>query len=131
MTFQVQDTVYKRRIFLFVGSRVAFEKHLTETWGQKASKGLCKDACGQMWDFYVPSLVYEGVKARVYYLWCARFNGTPEDIGTLAHEAFHIATTILEDLGVDTGDKEGSESVAYYMESIFVQCLTHLQENQT
>lgn len=127
MTFQVQDTVYKRRIFLFLGTRNDFVKHLTETWGQKHAKGVLKDACGMMWNFYVPSTEYEGVKTQIYYLWAVRFNGTPSDIGTIAHESFHIATTILEDLGVDTTDKEGAESVAYYMETIFVQCLTHLK----
>lgn len=126
MTFQVKDTVFGRRIFLFVGTREAFVKHLTEAWAGQCKKKIPKDARGMMLWFFVKSK-FAGVKTRVYYLWSVEFNGTPDDIGTLAHEAFHIATTVLEDLGVDTSDVEGSESVAYYMESIFVQCLTHLK----
>lgn len=122
---QLADTVYGRKIFLFIGTRQEFVFHLSEVWGKHASKGICKDACGQMHWFRVPS-EYEGVKSRVYYLWSLRFNGSVKDIGTLAHEAFHVATTILCDLGVDTNDTDGSESVAYYMESIFTQSLEAL-----
>jgi len=126
MTFQVQDSVYRRRIFLFVGTRDDFVKHLMETWGATATKKIPKDARGMMHWFFVKSK-HPGVKTRVYYLWSVEFNNTSDDCGTLAHEAFHIATTVMEDLGVDTSDVEGSESVAYYMETIFVQCLTHLR----
>lgn len=124
--FQVQDTVFKRRIFLFVGTREVFVKHLTEAWGGQCKKKVPKDARGMMLWFPVKS-TFTGVKTRVYYLWSCQFDNTTDDIGTLAHEAFHIATTVMEDLGVDTSDVEGSEGVAYYMETIFVQCLTHLR----
>lgn len=123
---QLVDTVYSRQIHLFVGTRQEFLTHLEEKWGKHATKGICKDACGQMHWFKAPSK-YEGVKSRIYYLWSVQFNNTPNDIGTLAHEAFHIATTILCDLGVDTTAVDGSESVAYYMESIFTQSLTLLK----
>lgn len=126
MAFQVKDTVFRRRIFLFVGTREEFVKHLIETWGRECAKKIPKDARGMMHWFSVKSK-HPGVKTRVYYLWSVEFNNSPDDCGTLAHEAFHIATTVMEDLGVDTSDVEGSEGVAYYMESIFVQCLTHLR----
>jgi len=122
--------VYNRQIHLFVGSRAELIAHLTEKWGKHSAKRIAKDACGQMVWFKAPSK-YEGVKTRIYYLWTVQFNNTPNDIGTLAHEAFHIATTILCDLGVDTNDVDGSESVAYYMESIFVQSLTELLSVRT
>ena len=127
---QLQDSVYLRRIFLFLGNRTEFLAHLAEKWGENAPKDLYQDAVGGAEYFQVPSSTHEGITARVYYLWTYTFNNTPRDIGTLAHESFHIAVTILKDLMVETNDgNQGSESVAYYMESILTQSLTLLLED--
>lgn len=108
---------------MFIGSRSELKAHLKELWpGGKAVKAVAsEDVLGQMfhfrWEFA------RGVKTRVYYIWSVKFDDSEEDIGTLAHEAFHVACEILNDLGVDTSDSDGSESIAYYFESIFMQSL--------
>ncbi len=119
----IEDNVYRRRIYMFIGSRSELKAHLKELWpGGKAVKAVAsEDVLGQMfhfrWEFA------RGVKTRVYYIWSVKFDDSEEDIGTLAHEAFHVACEILNDLGVDTSDSDGSESIAYYFESIFMQSL--------
>lgn len=127
MFARLQDTVYLRQIYLFVGPRQEFVAHLTATWGKQAAKGVPKDAIGLSHNFYAPSERVPGMQSRVFYLWVWQFKGTPHDIGTIAHECFHIAVTILEDLGVDTSDREGSESIAYYLDSLVRQCLEQLK----
>ena len=130
MFTQITDSVYGRRVFLFVGARDDFVQHLTEKWGKKAARGIRKDAIGQLQYFDHPSEHYVGVQSRVYYFWLICFHNTPRDIGTLCHEAFHVATTILEDLGVDTTDAQGSEALAYYLNSFVEQSLVFLFEEE-
>lgn len=127
---QLEDSVYQRKIFLFVGTRAEFVQHVKERWNKNLAKEIGKDTVGQMGYFSIPSEVYVGVLSRVYYLWSLKFANTPRDIGTLAHESFHMASTILCDLGVTVTDPNGSEAVAYYMESVFQQCLCFLFEEE-
>ncbi|MCL4838892.1 MAG: hypothetical protein KJ058_13110 [Thermoanaerobaculia bacterium] len=126
----LQDNVYRRRIYAFMGTRAELKDHLRVTWpGEKVRKKLCPDALGQM--FHFKHAFVDGVKTRVYYIWSVKFDDSVEDTGTLAHEAFHVAAQILNDLGVDTSDADGSESLAYYFESIFRQTLSFAREHHT
>lgn len=122
MHFVVQDTIFRRRINAFIGTRDELLTHLRTQWNHNGKKEIGTDSLGQMFRFRYEFV--NGVKTWVYYIWSAKFTDSVEDIGTLAHESFHVASLILEDLGVETSETGGSESIAYYFESIFTQTLT-------
>lgn len=129
--------LYGRRVYLFVGTRDELAAHLTEKWGEKAVKGVPRDCVGLAHYFKVEAKdgtdgqYPPGVRSRVYYIWIWRYRGNVEDLGILVHECFHTATAVLSDLGVDTDDADGSESLAYYLDWMFRQCLEALNSRET
>ena len=127
--FRIKDDIYRRRVFVFVGSRKELVDHLTVTWGRGAIRSLAKDAVGMAFHFKAPNPenhVEAQQRSRVYYVWLSCFCGAVEDIGTLAHECFHAATMILDDLGVDTDESDGSEALAYYLDFLVRSALDQL-----
>jgi hypothetical protein len=56
-----------------------------------------------------------------------KWNGTPENHGALAHEAFHIAEFILERCGVIYDMHTRSEAFAYMVGSTVRHVLDHIE----
>lgn len=115
------DTIFLRRVYFFVGNRKEFLAWLAASFGKGATKDIPKDACGLSGYVMAPALHCKGLKSRVCYIWLWCFCDNALDKGTLAHEAFHVATMIMEDLGVDTTDADGAEPVAYYTDALVRQ----------
>lgn len=123
MVYEFVDTIFLRRVFYFVGNRNEFVAYMTKNYGKRAVVGIPKDACGLSGFVKAPALHCQGLVTRVYYIWLWCFCDNPLDNGTLSHEAFHVATMIMEDLGVDTTDADGAEPVAYYTDALVRQFL--------
>lgn len=68
--------------------------------------------------FYVPD---DGGKRRAYFVWFREWNGSPEDIGRLAHEATHHVHNVCRTVGV-----EDEEAYAYYIAWFVEQAVQHL-----
>jgi len=52
-------------------------------------------------------------------IWVKTFKWTIVCQTIMAHELLHCATNVLIRVGVDIGDSEGSEALAYYYEFLF------------
>ena len=125
---ELKDDVYRRRVILAVGSVKELKEMLTRSYGKGAARGIPNDAGGMMHTFkwYSEDFPEMGKKSKVFVIWLLRFTLTPLDISTLAHECFHCASAVLDELGVDTDDSEGSEALAYYLDSLVRRSLIAL-----
>jgi hypothetical protein len=67
-------------------------------------------------------------KQHELYLICLRkFQWTPDDIGTLAHECLHTTASMLRSRGLSF-NKQTEEAYAYLHDSLVRRCLAEMQK---
>ncbi len=126
---RIEDNIYNRKVWLIIADRKEFSAHMAGVTKKKVYR-VGKDQVGGMYSVKTQSEIDPSVMTRHWYIWLTRFDNKIYDIGSLVHECFHCATNILEDLGVDTSDAEGSESLAYYLDFLVRESLSRIISNK-
>lgn len=127
MLHQFTDTVYHRRVYLFVGDRATFRAYIKENYGEGAARNVYKDCLGLAFSVKSPSPDDPNVESQVYFVWLTKFDGSPRTVALLAHECYHTAVAVFDNLGVNQDDEE---AVAYYMDAMIEQFLTALRHEK-
>lgn len=101
---QLDDPVYCRDVYLYVGSRRQLANFLRRRWRFGARHIPSKAVAATL---FVPT-----PKAIVYVIWLESWRGDGESYGMLAHECYHVVVAAFDEMRV----KLDEEAVAYYLE---------------
>jgi hypothetical protein len=112
----LNDTIYQRDVYLFVGPRKEFREYLLNKWGKSAAGKIPKRAQGAVFAITAPTK-YPRVRTLIYFVWLISWSGEPSDYGCLAHECYHAVMSVLDELGVTPSE----EAIAYYLDSMVTQ----------
>lgn len=124
MFHEFTDTVFHRRVYLYVADRATIVAYLRKNFGEGAARGIAKDCLGLSFSVKSPHPDDPTVESMAYFVWLTRWEDTPKHIALLAHECYHIACQVFDQLGVNLDDEE---AVAYYMDSMVEQFMTKLR----
>lgn len=118
LVHQLNDTVYRRRVYLFVGPRQEFREYLLKSYGARIANRVPKHCIGLTLVSNVPHTDIPDTKTVIVHVWLAKWSASPRDWGTLAHECYHAVCAVFTDLGVEMADEE---AVTYYLDSMVEQ----------
>ena len=107
-TFSIKDPVYGAGIFVFADATA----HDLDKW---ATKNIGRSMFPPEWKCKaggVMTLISESAGSTLFIVW---FKEKSPDIQTIVHEAFHLASMVLQNAGVEFDDAN-QEAYAYYLD---------------
>lgn len=116
--YELNDTVYKRQVYLVVGSREEFRAHVLTRHGGAIANKVSKHCLGLTLIVDDKSKDDPNVTTVVYYVWLTKWDNTPRSWGLLAHECYHAVCAAFSEMDVEITDEE---AVAYYLDAMVSQ----------
>lgn len=117
----IPDPIYGRTILLLVGKKSLVQKYLNDNFDPDYEM---EGNFGEVNYFDIPD-TRVGSK-RVFYIWLDSYDESVQDVGTVAHECFHLVCYIFDDLGIKYCD-ESEEAWAWYLDYLVQQVLKVLE----
>lgn len=100
---QLSCPMYGRRIYFGVGSQAELINKFKRVSGVPDCS--LEDVPGRY------GMVYTANSGPIF-IWIHGYSGSPDDVDTLSHEAFHLTFSVMEQVGV-TLSEESEEAFAY------------------
>lgn len=115
---QIPDTAYHRDIYLVVGR----PKEASEIFKKKTGVDI---EIGEECDDGAFHRIEEKNGKSKFIIWLKIFNGSPESISVLVHEALHLTFSVMQYVGVKFHRTYSEEAYTYYQDGI-VKCALEL-----